>query len=60
MNEPQSHEDLRLAASWLESCENCAHQEGRHVCTKFGFPVKNMALVRCDHWEAYQARKEEK
>lgn len=58
MSEPQSPDDLRPAESWLESCDNCSNQEGRHMCTRFGFTVKNMDVVRCDYWEAYQARRD--
>lgn len=37
---------------WLESCDHCRHQEGRHYCLRFDRVMKNMDTVKCDEWEA--------
>ncbi len=35
-------------ATWEESCDECAHQEGRHYCLLHSISVKNMDAIRCD------------
>jgi len=38
-------------ADWKDSCDQCAHQEGRHYCLRFSRVMKNMDTLKCDQWE---------
>ena len=49
---------LTSAASWLDSCDWCDCQEGRHYCLLHGIVVKNMDVTRCPNWEPVKAQRE--
>ncbi len=37
-------------AKWVNSCDTCRHQEGRHYCLMHSITMKNMDTIRCaDH-----------
>ena len=39
----------RLTGSnWVNSCDTCRHQEGRHYCLLHSITLKNMDTIRCD------------
>lgn len=40
------------AADWLNSCDFCQDQEGRHYCLLHGVTAKNMDTVKCKDWVA--------
>jgi hypothetical protein len=38
-------------AKWIDSCDFCDSQEGRHYCLLHGVSFKNMDIQRCADWE---------
>lgn len=42
-----SDQPLLRPARWLDSCDWCSFQEGKHYCLRHSLTVKNMDTVRC-------------
>jgi len=40
--------------NWLNSCDNCFYQEGRHYCLLNARTMKNMDIKRCRDWKQRQ------
>jgi hypothetical protein len=37
-------------ANWIDSCDNCSSQQGRHYCLLHSTQMRDMNTVRCDDW----------
>ena len=42
---------IRLTKSWVNSCDQCIHQEGSHYCMFQGKSMKNMDIKRCSAFD---------
>jgi hypothetical protein len=46
-------------STWEESCDECAHQEGRHYCLLHSVAIKNMDTVRCSDFKSQYSQNTE-
>jgi len=42
---------VRITKSWINSCDQCIHQEGKQHCNFNGLTIKNMDIKRCAAFE---------